>query len=926
MNHWSIRTHILLLALIPGLILSIIIGSFFVYQRSVDLNNLLVERAKSLTKQLSSVSEFGMVSGNLGLLQNLANGMLDEKDVRAVNLYNQDMSILVHSGPRMLDPLQLPQTELDTKQLHISYTDQSIRIKTPISAQRLNISDQISDDFYAVLPTTQDLQILGWAEIELSNTNTRLMQYKHVVTSFLIILIVLILTSLFALRLSNRITKPVKKLIETLKEITSGNYEARAYIQDTAELHTIAQGVHAITSTLRKNRDDYNQTIEQTTRDNQETIDELEIRNHELNIGRQQALDASQLKSEFLANVSHEIRTPLNGIIGFADLLKRTQISSRQNDYLQNISNSSSDLLKIIDDILDLSKIDAGKIILDKTKYSLRNVVEEILEVLALNAREKKIELIHYLDPSLPKFLLGDRLKVKQILTNLINNAIKFTDEGEVSLKIYPIRKKDSQATIQFDIQDTGIGMTEEQKERLFKAFSQADASITRRYGGTGLGLLISKAFIEAMNGSISLTSEPEKGSTFSFTLETSIDDQASDATQLKGMRLALIETDQRIAADLKGLLESWGANLTQYRSIDEAIKEIAADPVDCTIIGLNYRNPSIEQATLDTLASQNTPVLLLKSDEDDLDLPSAPSGVRQLTRPIIHRRLFKELSSIMCKGKPEQDTKPHANDNIPPPTVMAVDDNPINLKLICAFLENMGINVIKASSGFEAVAYAEHEKLDLIFMDIQMPGMSGIEATQHIRKNSRLSKLPIVALTAYATTNERKLLSEAGMNDYHSKPISQEELAATLERWTGYRSIELSSPMPYEKEDQVNQIFNGKALLQQVNGNTALAIETFSMFLADLPNEKDRVIKLWEDEALDDLLEAVHYIHGAIRYCGAPSLRDSLSKFETDLKNNDVHQFPSSMRQLTQAMNELQAWVEENDWQKQLKEIKSMH
>ena len=439
MKNWNIQNRILFLALLPGIIVSLVLGTFFITERARDLGDLLEQRTLAMAKQLAPTCEYGVMTGSVGILQNIANNMLEEIDVRAVTLYNQDMQTLAHAGPRMLTE-RFGSAELKADQLQLMRTDGSLRARAPIFSQNLIIADQLSEQFYAQKNGQQ--QLLGWAEVELSGANTKLNQYQHIASSLSIIVSVLILCTVLALRISKQVSQPMGVIVDAIDDMKDGKLETRVHIENGGEFQALASGINAMASALQRANTEHQQNLEQATHDLQETLDELEIRNRELTLGRKEAIEASRMKSEFLANVSHEIRTPLNGILGFSELLGRTQVSERQNDYLQTIRKSSDDLLNIINDILDLSKIDAGKLIIEHTPFNLRDVIEDALQVLAPEAVGKRLELNQIIESNVPLAVCGDPLRLKQVITNLVNNAIKFTEYGSVTVKTSLISQK----------------------------------------------------------------------------------------------------------------------------------------------------------------------------------------------------------------------------------------------------------------------------------------------------------------------------------------------------------------------------------------------------------------------------------------------------------------------------------------------------
>ncbi len=923
-KEWSIRNRILSLAMFPAMLLAMLLGGFFIQGQMNDLDRELTQRGLMMARQMAQICEYGFIQKDEAILQRIINGALEERDVRAVNIYDQDLQILTHTGPQMFKE-GLSNTEVMDNELHLVRTPESIRVKAPVF--RANLPDLNRPATASQRPESGN-NPMGWVEVELSTTNTRLTQYQYIASSSTVIVLLLLIFALVSVQIANRLSRPVEAIVDTLNDIQEGRLESRAHIYEGGILAKIAAGVNSLAALIQRINSDYQQNIEQATRENQETIDELEIRNHELTLGRQQALEASRVKSEFLANVSHEIRTPLNGIVGYYGLLERTQTSERQKEYLRNISNATQDLQKIISDILDLSKLDAGKLFIENTPMNLRDAIEETLQVLAPSAAEKNLELIQFIDPEIPEYVFGDRLRLKQVLSNLIANAVKFTPSGSVSVRVYPIRKVGSRINLQFDVKDTGIGMSDAEQSRLFQAFSQADASIARQYGGTGLGLIISKGLIEAMNGDIQVTSAPGRGSVFSFTIETDTA-RAKEAPELplSNLSIVLIDHNNDTRADTQGLLTRRGANVEAYRQAEEffsQLNESASEKTpDCLIYSLHSQSRSETFSAQVSLCLHHAiPVIPLLSGNPASVEAIVPRSLRSLTlsKPCTQGRLLSQIAQVtgLAINEPQEKMRDDGADSSPP-VVLAVDDNEPNLKLLITLLRDMGVQVISATSGFEAVAIAEKTHVDLVLMDIRMPGMSGAEATRRIREIPGITKLPVVAVTAHAMADERQALMNAGMNDYQTKPISQDELARVVERWTGFRPQSPGRTAMKSRSEDISAVFSRELALQRSSGNLLLAKDMFSKLISSLQSDQAQIVSLWEEESLDDLLEAVHRLHGATRYCGVPALSHALEMFETRLKANTSEEFPQAMRRLVEELNTLKEWVEENDWQNEL-------
>ena len=934
MKNWSIQSRVLFLALLPGVVISLILGIFFMSQHSRNLDSLLEERALAMAKQLAPTCEYGVMTGNTGILQNIANNMLEERDVRSVSIYNQNVEVLAHAGPKMLTNQTSP-SELSANQLQLVRTDGSVRVRAPVFAQNLVIPDQLSEQFYA--EETPEIKLLGWAELELSNANTKLARYQHVITSTAIILATLLVCAIVAVRASRQISEPMHRIVSAIKDLEDGKLDTRVHVSGAAEFEQLTAGVNAMASALQRSSRENLQSIEQTTRDLQETLDELEVRNRELAIGRKQALEASQMKSEFLANVSHEIRTPLNGIIGFSDLLARTQVNSQQHDYLNTIKKSSTDLLTIINDILDLSKIDAGKLIIEHTPFNLRDVLEDVFTMLAPAAYNKGLELTQLIYSDVPLHITSDPLRLKQILTNLVNNAIKFTERGSVSVRVSLISKDDQRASIKFDIQDSGIGMSEEQITKIFTGVTQADTSTTRQFGGTGLGLIISRALVNAMHGDIQVSSVEHRGSTFTFHIQTELSDELQDLPPLSGYRIAMLEPALLNRMNISALLTQWQTTHQEYENRTQLLEELATGNYpDAVIISCHHQQlgETSHIAMMAQLKERGIPLLALidSVSHEHIEQLHHQGATRALSQPFSHRKLYQNLRFLLTGETSDSASEiPYfVLPGKPAPNVLAVDDNEANLKLVVTLLEEMGIKVQAANSGREAIQIVTEHEIDLILMDIQMPGMNGLDATREIRTLKGGATVPVIALTAHAMADEKEALLKAGMNDYQTKPISQEQLADCIQRWTGYiqaqaaveesTDVQLSDPSS-QTDTTEDVVFDAAIALRHANKKLDLAEDMFTMLMNSLDKDMEQILEAWEEEKMDVLLEKVHRVHGASRYCGVPALRSTLEQFETALKAAQTGLLPQMMRQLVGDVKNLQEWTENNDWRELLRQ-----
>jgi signal transduction histidine kinase/DNA-binding response OmpR family regulator/HPt (histidine-containing phosphotransfer) domain-containing protein len=519
------------------------------------------------------------------------------------------------------------------------------------------------------------------------------------------------------------------------------------------------------------------------------------------------ALTAARLKSQFLANMSHEIRTPMNGILGVLDLINRTDLSSKQQRYVQIIESSARSLLTIINDVLDFSKMEAGKYELRADEFEVRQITQEVAELLSPKAHDKTLDLIMRVDPAVPQTIIGDMDRIKQVLNNLIGNAIKFTEHGHVELRVSVESAAAEELTLRFAVTDTGLGISQADQARLFAVFSQVDGSLTRKHGGTGLGLAISKQLAAAMGGKIGVESEPGQGSTFWFTIITRAGLRAPAPPAQREARVLIVCPSYAQREVVRELIERWGMTCTLTDSVPSAVEVLLERQGGFDVVvmdGAVEQGESDASALLEMCLGEALPVIhMLSTAQIAHGTASGEAQRNYLLKPLRASELYNGLVNVLEGGTVQQ--RPRVTANVPKrssvspqrPTILVVDDNEINRVVAVDLLNEIGYPSDTACTGAEAVIKAKHGVYGAILMDCQMPEMDGYEATRQIRAlPAPIKNVPIIALTAHALTGDRDRVLNAGMDDYTTKPIRVRTLEQLLRKWEGV-SAERHKSMP---------------------------------------------------------------------------------------------------------------------------------
>jgi two-component system sensor histidine kinase BarA len=893
MKHLGIKYQILLITLIPVFLIDLFFTYSHINSSIEQASELLKSKSQIIARQIADASRLNLFAGNDSQIQYLLERSVDTNNIVLASIYDQQGELIAESR--------------STAFQQAAATDY-FYYRQPVLAQSI----EPLDVFTPGVNDARQTGGLGWVHLYISRQQLQQTIRGIIVDAVVFFVSILLMAIVLTVVISRRITQPIFKLMEHLKYVETGELGKTIKVTEANEIGAVQQGFNQMTNALLTNRHHLNRRIQQATQQLNEAITNLETRNRELGFARDEAQHANRTKSEFLANMSHEIRTPINGIKGFISLLSQSKLNQAQQRYVDIVLKSTGDLTNIVNEILDFSKMESGKLNIVEEEFDLYEVIEQTRDILFINVLTKNIDLNLIVYSDTPRWVIGDKLRLKQILLNLIGNAIKFTDDGRVLIKVSLLDTDLDHVRIEITVEDTGIGISEQEQQTLFQAFSQVESSATRRFAGTGLGLVISKNLATLMGGDIEMHSIPGEGS--KFTLQLDFENSAkndTEATDGTGMTRALIfGADRYCLMEARTLFDRAGVstesslidNSEGVEPVQQCIQRNLAY-IDLLVFDLRHLHIDLENV-LDRETAATMRIILLHYDQT-IELPEILQQAEFIsvinTSQTIARLLAKEAMPTTAKEDFEYHTETQGK------SVLLVDDNQVNLKLATELIRLWGHEVTPVNHGSKALELFSSQSFDLIILDIQMPDIDGVSLLHMMREHKPADQTPVVALTANVLNDEAGRLIELGFDYFLSKPIDEEKFRGLLGSNAHRQQADSTSAGFSDKELDCSVDYARSLALSA--GNESLLKQIFEILQRDIPDQQIQLASALAQLDHDRLGAIAHKLHGVTCYASLPRLRRKVLGFQQRLARDSNMPLDQSVQELS---DELEAIKQE--------------
>jgi two-component system, NarL family, sensor histidine kinase BarA len=894
MKGFGIRQHLRLATLLPVIFVAVLLTVFYNVQLHQTLNEHTEHLGEAYVNQLVPAAQLTILEGDTRSLQALVDAAVTNADVLTLAFYDATGQLLAYRGGKHPRHHKLPPESFRTSGFTESKAkgQNSIRFFSPITLPRYNLynNSRLASLTHAATTQEQADHLLGWLSIDLNTQSMLLKKYSMYLISLLITCLGIALGLMLNYLLSRTIHRPITRLRHTMKQISNDAFETPIKTGSPAELGIIEQGCVDLQKQYLNTVIEFNQHVDTATEDLQQSLELLEEKNVALLFDKRKAEEELKQKSVLITSLSHEIRTPMNGIIGFANVLLETSLSAIARDHVKTIKSSAKDLLSILNNILDYSKIDAGKLRLDTIPLDIRNCIDDVFALAAPCAYKKGLDLIPSTALDVPKTMVGDPIRLKQIINNLVSNAIKFTEQGHVLVRTHVHKTTEENYTVCLAVTDTGIGISPEEQSTLFHAFHQAGKNSARRFGGSGLGLVICKQLTEHMQGRITLESNTNKGTTFSvyltFNKLPAYEVEKNQPKRFGHIKAICFDTN---ALHLEALCHGLGhfgitcIKANTFGALHTAFTQNARAQLAFISI-----SPGDEKKIATFLHQQTIPtVLLSKFLIEDYQTLGAQ---RFLMKPPNIQKLQDTIESMLLQTaspKTNQLDLERLRSNLSDmhPNLLIAEDNTVNRMLLNAWLgTTASLDIV--DDGEQALAICHQKQFDAILIDLHMPKLNGLEATRLIREQtSRNKNTPVLLISADSHDLDRAYLDAHRIDRKLPKPIDENLLLHHL--------------ITVLQKAKVTPI-NWPECVQKMSGNTALAQKFLTQFVNELPGHRDALQEALIAHNHTAIKETAHTLRGACGFSSLPKLEHALAKLEY------LAEHPQTDQALKNALNDV--------------------
>jgi two-component system sensor histidine kinase BarA len=784
----GLKSRILLLTVVPMLVITTVLTAFLIISRQDDAREELLSHADTSIQHLSRMSEIAVFTGDLNRLGDYAKAFLEDANVKGVAFYDQSGALLISAGKGLTEQGVVPAQSSFRENKGIHWLFQS-----PVFESEIQVDDVFR---YESAQEESSSAILGWVQLLIDEKNLRDRQHEILITGLSIGGAGFILVVFLALRFARSITGPLSDLTEAVSQLEMGHLDTRLSIQAKGEIGVLVSRINRLANQVQQSREGLQGKVDHATQQLTAALQELKQKNSALQDTSAKLITANEAKDAFLARMSHELRTPINSVMGYCRLLSKTDLHGDQREYVQIINEASSLLLETSDDILDFSKLQSDAIQLERAPFHLESLLDAIFATHAYAIHIKRLELILFINSDVPVNLIGDAFRLRQVINNLVGNAIKFTGAGCVALEVSLVEENSSQALLEFSVKDTGIGIEKDVQEKIFEAFQQADVSISRQYGGTGLGLVICKKLVTLMGGQIWLKSNNDPGSEFVFRIKCEKQEQVQrpqSSKILSGNHNAFVyDRDTLSSKAIGSYLADLGLAVvtsTETQTIEDMIVSI---PQDCSLLVLNLSGNDLYggrfRDIISSVDAQYCGIILVISslaNKEWLQLfgPSgSPENVHYLSKPLSRTRLQGKVSALLDPANKvitvSAKTVP-VTASLAGLAIILAEDNQHNRDVLTVILKEYGADVLPAKDGVQALTLCRQQSADILVLDIHMPKIDGIEVCRKLRADNL--EIPIIALTADLVADRQMLIEEVGINEVLYKPFDEIKLISTI-------------------------------------------------------------------------------------------------------------------------------------------------